>query len=96
MKITENIGYLPILDIVHNSTDFVRKRMQFIIVKFQIFIFVNIRNSGSLENLIYRYSVSYLEQDVHSNTDLFSENNQFKISNIRFLHYKHLGDKPQK
>ena len=50
MKIRENIGYLPILDIVHNSTDFVRKKKQFIIVKFQIFIFVNIRNSGSLEN----------------------------------------------
>ena len=26
MKIRENIGYLPILDIVHNSTDFVRKK----------------------------------------------------------------------
>ena len=69
MTISENIGYLPILNIVHNSTDFVRKKKQFIMVKFQIFIFVNIRNSGSLENFIYRYSVSYLVQDVHSNTE---------------------------
>ena len=83
MTIRENIGYLPILDIVHNSTDFVRKKKQFIIVKFQIFTFVNIRNSGSLENFIYRYSVSYLEQDVHSNTDLFSR----KIINLRFQIY---------
>ena len=75
VKFRENV-----LDIVHNSTDFVGKKQLFIVVKFQIFIFVIIRNSGSLENFIYRYSVSYLEQDVQSNTDLFSR----KIINLRF------------